>query len=149
MHPVSLTAGPSSSSSTPDAAYVRKVVKAARDFEAVLLTSLFGSLEKTFTAIGAKNTDPGSNDYQYMGAQALGSSLAASGGIGIAGMIVHNLLKSGGTGAEGPVASPTKVSPLLDDKQDKSAIPGGEAGFRLKISNLPPIPELQEPFKPR
>ncbi len=149
MHPVSLTAGPSSSSSTPDAAYVRKVVKAARDFEAVLLTSLFGSLEKTFAAIGAKNTDPGSNDYQYMGAQALGSSLAASGGIGIAGMIVHNLLKSGGTGADGTVASPTKVRSYLVDKRDESAILGSEVGVRLKISNLLPIPELQGQFKAR
>jgi|HubBroStandDraft_5_1064220.scaffolds.fasta_scaffold1516092_1 Rod binding domain-containing protein len=91
MHPVSSTAGLSSSSSAPDAAYMRKVVKAARDFEGVLLTSLFGSLEKTFSEIGAKSTDPGANDYQFMGAQALGSSLAASGGIGIARMIVHNL----------------------------------------------------------
>jgi Rod binding domain-containing protein len=149
MHTVPLAAGPLSSSSTSDAAYVRKVVKAARDFEAVLLTSLFGSLEKTFTAIGAKSTDPGANDYQFMGAQALGSGLAASGGIGIAGMIVHNLLKSGGTGTERSVASPTKVSLRLDDKQDMSAIQGGEVGVRLKISNLPPIPELQEPFKTR
>jgi Rod binding domain-containing protein len=132
MHPVSLTAASSSSSSSsslslssvPDAAYARKVVKAARDFEAVLLTSLFGSLEKTFTAIGAKSTDPGANDYQYMGAQALGSSLAASGGIGIASMIVHNLLKSGGTAADRPVAAPTKVSAHPDDKGDRSAIPG-------------------------
>ena len=93
MHPVSLTAVASSSSSSPDALYARKVIKAARDFEAVLLTSLFGSLEKTFTAIGAKSTDPGSNNYQYMGAQALGSGLAASGGIGIATMIVRNLLE--------------------------------------------------------
>src|ERR1700690_2050996 len=92
MHPVSQTTGPSYSSSAPNATYTRKVVKAAQDFEAVLLTSLFGSLEKTFTSIGAKSSDPGSNDYQYMGAQALGSSLAASGGIGIARMIVRNLL---------------------------------------------------------
>lgn len=121
MHLVSPTAG--ALPATPDPAYMRKVVKAARDFEAVLLTSLFGSLEKAFTALGTKNSDPGSDDFQYMGAQALGSSLAASGGIGIAKMIVHDLLKPGGSVAERTVASPTKVSSPPADQRDKRTIP--------------------------
>jgi|SRR5579863_721971 len=73
--------------------YNRKVLRAAREFEAQLLGSVLGSLEKTFTAIGTPSSDPGAENYQAMAMQALGKSLAAAGGVGIASLIARHLLK--------------------------------------------------------
>ncbi len=69
---------------------LRKVEKAAQDFEAVLLGSLLEAVEKTFSGFGEENTS-GSGDYRYMGVQALASEMAAQGGIGIGRMIVRQL----------------------------------------------------------
>jgi Rod binding domain-containing protein len=80
--------------------YNRKVLRAAREFEAQLIGSVFGSLEKTFTSIGAPESDPGAENYQAMAMQALGQGLAAKGGIGIASLISRHLLKPEGSFAK-------------------------------------------------
>ena len=64
--------------------------KAARDFEAILLTSLMDSLQKTFSGV-AEDPTPGANDYRLMGTQALASAIAERGGIGIARLILSHL----------------------------------------------------------
>jgi len=64
--------------------------KAARDFEAILLTSLMDSLQKTFSG-GAEDPTPGASDYRLMGTQALASAIADRGGIGIARLILSHL----------------------------------------------------------
>ena len=64
--------------------------KAARDFEAILLTSLMDSLQKTFAGVGEDPT-PGASDYRLMGTQALASAIAEQGGIGIARLIQSHL----------------------------------------------------------
>ena len=69
----------------------RKIAKAAHDFEAVLLNTLLGPLEKTFASLPGKETDATSDNYQSLGIQALASGLAAKGGVGIAAMIVKSL----------------------------------------------------------
>jgi Rod binding domain-containing protein len=69
----------------------QKLIHAARQFEAVLLNQLLGSLEHTFSALGENKTEAGSDHYHFLGVQALTSSIAAKGGIGIAEMIVRNL----------------------------------------------------------
>jgi Rod binding domain-containing protein len=69
----------------------QKLIHAARQFEAVLLNQLLGSLEHTFSTLGEKKTETGSDHYHFLGVQALASSIAAKGGIGIAEMIVRNL----------------------------------------------------------
>jgi Rod binding domain-containing protein len=79
-------------SATPAEAYAKRVVHAARQFEAVLLNQLLGSLEHSFSALPGKEVDAIGDNYHSMGMQALASSLATSGGVGIAGMIVRNLL---------------------------------------------------------
>ena len=61
--------------------------KAARDFEAILLTTLMDSLQKTFSG-DPEDTTPGASDYRLMGTQALASAIAEGGGIGIARMIL-------------------------------------------------------------
>jgi Rod binding domain-containing protein len=85
----------------PNSAQASKTVRAARDFESMLLGSVFGALEHTFSELGGKLNDPGSENYQAMAMQALGKSLAASGGVGIANMIVRSLLHSGDDGVNG------------------------------------------------
>ena len=64
--------------------------KAARDFEAILLTSLLDSLQKTFSGV-ADDSTPGASDYRLMGTQALASAIAERGGIGIARLILSHL----------------------------------------------------------
>jgi Rod binding domain-containing protein len=65
--------------------------KAAREFEAQLIGSLLESLEKTFAALPGDESIPGSDDYNYLGTQALAQALADRGGFGIAAMIVRHL----------------------------------------------------------
>ena len=68
-----------------------RMVRAARQFEAVLLNSLLGSLQHSFASLDGKTADSESTNYNYVGMQALASALAARGGIGIANRIVTSL----------------------------------------------------------
>jgi len=70
---------------------VHKIVRAAHQFEALLLNSLFGSLEHTFSALPGNKLQDESENYHAMGMQALATSLADKGGIGIADMIIRSL----------------------------------------------------------
>jgi Rod binding domain-containing protein len=72
---------------------IAKNEKAARDFEAVLLTPVLDALQKTFSSFGASSdsTTVGANDYRQMGTEALAQSIAVRGGIGIAQMILSHL----------------------------------------------------------
>jgi Rod binding domain-containing protein len=67
-----------------------KGLKAARDFESVLLTSVFDALEKSF-AWDHEDTTPGATSYREMGTKALADAVAASGGIGIGKFILRHL----------------------------------------------------------
>lgn len=82
---------------TTRAAPAGKGEKAAREFESVLLTSLFDSLEKSF-AFDPKDDTPGAGDYRTMGAQALAGAVSAGGGIGIARLILRHLSAPKGAG---------------------------------------------------
>jgi Rod binding domain-containing protein len=89
----------------------RQLVRAAQDFEAVLLGSLLRSLEETFSAAPGDAKPAGDDDYHYLGTQALAGGLAASGGFGIATMIIRNLLKNKGAEGQGSSSAQAKVSP--------------------------------------
>ena len=67
-----------------------KTAKAARDFESVLLTSLFDSLQKSFF-FDPQDSTPGAADYRLMGTRALAEAVSAGGGIGIARLILRHL----------------------------------------------------------
>jgi Rod binding domain-containing protein len=69
---------------------IRKNEKAARDFEAMLLTPVIDALQKTFAG-DADGKTPGASDYRQMGTQALSQAIAARGGFGIADMVLHHL----------------------------------------------------------
>lgn len=95
--------------------------KAAREFEANLIGSLLESMEKTFNSLPGEDTLPGSDDYNYLGTQALAQGLAARGGFGIAAMISQHLPLHEGKGEavsrEGSrPAKTTKVSATLADR---------------------------------
>ena len=78
-------------SATAAASHTAKMVRAARQFEGVLLNSLLGSLQHSFSSLGGKKADSESTNYDYVGMQALASALAARGGIGIADRIVAGM----------------------------------------------------------
>lgn len=59
----------------------------AAQFEAVLLETLIGGLQKTFSSLGSENDFGLSGTYDYFGTQALASAWAQAGGIGMARMI--------------------------------------------------------------
>jgi flagellar protein FlgJ len=85
---------------TRDAA---KNEKAARDFEAMLLTPLLDALQKTFAGTSEDTKTPGASDYRLMASGALAQSIAARGGIGIARLVLDHLRPpkvpgGGGTG---------------------------------------------------
>lgn len=73
-----------------------KGTKAAREFESVLLTSLFDSLQQSF-AFDPQNATPGAGDYRLMGTKALADAVSAGGGIGIARLILSHLRETGAT----------------------------------------------------
>jgi len=75
----------------PEQSHAEKLVRAAHQFEAVLLNEVLGSLERAFSAFGEKKAETGSDHFQFLGMQALASSVAANGGLGIADMIIRNL----------------------------------------------------------
>jgi Rod binding domain-containing protein len=87
-------------------AYGKRVAQAAHQFEAVLLNSLLGSLEHSFSALPGKKTDSVADDYHSMGMQALSSTLAAHGGVGIASMIIRNLMRAKGQSHTSPAGLP-------------------------------------------
>jgi len=65
--------------------------KAAQQFEAQLIGTMLESLEKTFAALPGQDSTPGSDEYNYLGTQALSEALAARGGFGIAALISRHL----------------------------------------------------------
>jgi len=74
----------------------KKVVRAAHQFEAVLLNSLLGSLEKTLAKAPGESESDSGNDYKYMGTQALATALGDRGALGVANLIIRKLSHCGG-----------------------------------------------------
>jgi Rod binding domain-containing protein len=72
----------------------RKAFQAARQFEAILLNSVLESLQKSFVELPGTREDPDTSQYEHLGMQALAGALANDGGIGIAPLIAHSLLKT-------------------------------------------------------
>jgi hypothetical protein len=75
----------------PAASNPGRGARAAREFEAQLIGSVLESLEKTFAAVPGDDSLPGSDDYNYLGTEALAGALADRGGFGIGAMISRYL----------------------------------------------------------
>ena len=104
-------AGAGATSHTRD---VGKIKKVASEFESVLLNSLLGPLQKSFSTLpGAKPEDSESGQYHSMEIQSLATALSSAGGLGIADMIVRNLLRSNGGEA---LKASNVLSPLANVK---------------------------------
>jgi len=74
-----------------------KIEKSAKDFESILLGSWLQQTEQSFGSLpGAEDDDADSGKDQYSGIamQALGTSMTAAGGIGIATMVSKSLHKA-------------------------------------------------------
>jgi Rod binding domain-containing protein len=88
-----------------------KIEKSAKDFESLLLTGWLQQAEQSFAKLpGAtdEDADPGSDQLQGIAMQSLGSSLTASGGIGLAKVIAQQLHKAADTAA----STATKLTPM-------------------------------------
>ena len=94
MHAVAHVS-PGNSTAPADGTHSAKMVRAAHQFEAVLLNSLLGSLQHSFSSLGGQKSDGESTNYDYVGMQALSSALAARGGIGIAERILASMRQHG------------------------------------------------------
>jgi Rod binding domain-containing protein len=68
-----------------------KAQKAARDFEAQLIGTVFQTMEKTFATLPGQNPIAGDDDYNYLGTEALAQALADRGGFGLARLISSHL----------------------------------------------------------
>lgn len=71
-------------------------IKAAREFEASLISSMLESMQKAYISLPGESSLAGSENYSYLATQALGSEIAARGGFGIADMIARYLSSHGG-----------------------------------------------------
>jgi len=98
-----------------------KLVKAAQDFEAILLSSWLEKLQASYA--GPDNGSDAAHDtLSSMGTQAIASALAARGGIGIGKLLLEHFAKSAEETtttvpqAEEKIFSGTKVSPSLADR---------------------------------
>jgi Rod binding domain-containing protein len=96
----------------PSAATVNaKIEKSATDFESILLGSWLQQAEQSFGSVpGGDDEDADSGKDQFMGIamQSLGSSLTASGGIGIAKMVSKSLHKAEDARVAQTEAAPAK-----------------------------------------
>jgi peptidoglycan hydrolase FlgJ len=70
-----------------------KLVKAAQDFEAILLSTWLEKLEESYAGTD-DDMDPAHGTLASMGSEAMASALAARGGIGIAQMLLQHLGKT-------------------------------------------------------
>ncbi|MES1189405.1 MAG: hypothetical protein ABUL60_36650 [Myxococcales bacterium] len=75
----------------PDGPVDPKVLKAAKDFEAIFLRTLLSSLEKTTSISGGGKLNTGQSTYGSMVVGALADNISGSGGIGLADIVAKSL----------------------------------------------------------
>ncbi len=77
-----------------DSAAIRKLRKAAGEFEAILLEKWWSSMKKGGLSGDEQDSDPGKDTLEEMGLQAMCAAVEKGGGIGIAAMLVRSLLSN-------------------------------------------------------
>lgn len=106
MNPVAAIS--SAAKTAQGAAPSPKLVKAAQDFEAILLSSWLEKLEASFSGPN-DGSDPAHDTLASMGTQAIASALAARGGIGIGKLLLQHFTK--------PVEAGAAVTPEAGKKE--------------------------------
>jgi peptidoglycan hydrolase FlgJ len=69
----------------------KKLVKAAQEFEGILISQLLGTLEGGMSSLGGDSSMAGSDTLNSLATQVLAGSLARRGGLGIGQIIIHQL----------------------------------------------------------
>jgi Rod binding domain-containing protein len=87
---------PISSAQPVSAAEIQKVAAAAHEFEAMLLETFLKPLEDSFSTLPGGDDSMGASGYRDMGTQAIASAITQAGGLGLADMMVRNLLHQHG-----------------------------------------------------
>jgi Rod binding domain-containing protein len=96
------------------AAPAPKLVKAAREFEAILLQSWLEKMNKS--CLGTEESqDPAHDTVSSLGTHAIATALAARGGIGIADMILRQLQRKPQSGRDGEPVPPEAAANLDGD----------------------------------
>lgn len=73
---------------------VRKLKKAAADFEAMLLANWWSSMKESGLGNSDEESDPGHETLDELGIQAMSGAVASGGGLGIGAMLVKVLLSN-------------------------------------------------------
>ena len=71
-----------------------QALRSAKEFEAMLLETILGPLEKSFSMDREEPSTAGSEAYQSLGTQALAKTLSEHGGLGFAERITQSLCKT-------------------------------------------------------
>lgn len=103
------------SGSTADSPEVKKLKKAASEFEAMLLAKWWSSMKQSGLGGDDDSSDPGHDTLDALGMQAMSTAVASRGGLGIGAMLVHSLLSN----AE-QVGSAAARLPLPTDRNSKA-----------------------------
>jgi len=93
---------------------LKKLDKAATEFEAILLGQWLSQAQHSFSSVPGseeEHEDPGHDQWQSLGMQELGKSLAKSGGLGIAKMIRQHYSRTVGQAQE-PATAPQQMNEL-------------------------------------
>ncbi len=77
---------------SPACGDANKVHKSATDFESILLSSWLEKMEQTIQTLPGDEQDPGADNFQSLGVQAISGAIVARGGFGIAKVIEKHLL---------------------------------------------------------
>jgi flagellar protein FlgJ len=72
-----------------------KVLKAARDFEAIFIRQMLKSVEKTAAAGAGTTASPGESTYGSMVVGALSDAVSNAGGLGLADVIAKSVARAG------------------------------------------------------
>lgn len=95
---------------------VKKIDKAAKDFESILLGEWLEKAEKSFASVPGtdpdQDNDSGYGQFQSMSCQFLGEGLSKAGGIGIAAMISKHLKVMEAQKSSDEIAQKADAQPL-------------------------------------
>jgi Rod binding domain-containing protein len=75
-------------------AEIKKLRKAASEFEAMLITNWWTSMKDSGMSDGDDSSDPGKSTLDQLGMQAISSAISSGKGFGIGDMLVRGLLRS-------------------------------------------------------
>lgn len=88
---------PATSNSPVSPRDLQKIVHAAQEFEAILLETFLRPLTESLSSLPGAEPEMGMSGYRDFGLQALATGMAKGGGIGLANMIVRNLVHGQGS----------------------------------------------------